>query len=157
MQLLSERIAAPFLVGKKTFRTLGVYQKYLGLSGEFHSLGTHSARGILKSGSKYIAFLQHNERKEDLGLQGSRIVLSAFAVPRQDPVLMRSDKAVRIALTDHADFAGTIGLIKEVKPKLVIADDTRGGSAQALVEYIKTDLGIDAIADVKPLSKSWGG
>lgn len=157
IQLLAARVNAPFLVGKKTEKTIGVFMNHLGFDADVRRIGSAEAREVLRSGQRHVAFLEPHERKEHLGLEGTRIVLSAFMVPREDPVLVRADGSIRIALTDHADFIGTISLIREVNPKLVIADSSRGGDADALAEYVKRELGIEAISDTKPIGHYWGG
>lgn len=157
IQLLADRVNAPFLVGKRTANTISVFMKHLGFTADVHQIGSATAREILKSGKRFVAFLEPHERKEHLGLEGNRIILSAFMVPHEDPILVRSDNSIRIALTDHADFAGTISLIREVSPQLVIADSSRGGDADALAEYVKRELGIEAISNVRPVGNYWGG
>ena len=78
-------------------------------------------------------------------------------VPGEEPVLLRSDGVIQVALTDHADFLETITLINQVQPRLVIADGSRGGNADALAEYVRNKLNIEASSELHRKSAAWGG
>jgi hypothetical protein len=56
---------------------------------------------------------------------------------RDDPVLEYSDTAYRVALSDHADFEGTLEYISATGAKAVVTDNTRGGNAIALALEIQ--------------------
>ena len=57
--------------------------------------------------------------------EGTTVECSAYMVSTDDPLLKFSDKAYRIALTNHADFEGTIDYVKATGAKTVITDNTR--------------------------------
>ncbi|MCY4142130.1 MAG: hypothetical protein OXG08_00380 [Gammaproteobacteria bacterium] len=70
--------------------------------------------------------------------------------------MVLANGVTRVALTDHADFLGTIELIKAIQPKRLIADGTRAGNAKALADYVEAELGISSTSIVEPTSLAWG-
>ena len=106
---------------------------------------------------RFVCLIETRDRTDLLSVQAeNRIFLSAFMVPREDPVRMLPNGVVRIALTDHADFHGTIELIKAVEPACLIADSTRGGSGDTLAAFVTAELGIRASSFAIPTSQAWG-
>jgi putative mRNA 3-end processing factor len=65
-------------------------------------------------------------------------------VKRNDPVLEYSDRAYRVALSNHADFLGTLDYVLATRAKYVVTDNTRGRGvelAQAISERLNWTLG----------------
>ncbi len=84
------------------------------------------------------------------------VMLSASSVPKEDPVLEYNELSARVALTDHADFNGTVEFVKASGARRVLTDASRGGNALALANALRALLNVDA----KPLQRSsslhWG-
>ena len=60
--------------------------------------------------------------------EGVRITLSAFMARRDDPVLEYSARAYRVALSNHADFRGTLEYVRTTKANS-LSLTTRGHTA----------------------------
>lgn len=159
IQLLTSMVKMPVLVSKHVGDTLSVYMQYQGFDVDFHQLGTSSAQELIRSGIPFLGFVETRDRPDLLSLQAqvrTRILLSAFMVPKEEPLVTLRNGLTRVAFTDHADFSGTIDLIKAIDPRRVIADGTRGGAADVLARFIESELGIPADSNVVPISKEWG-
>jgi len=84
------------------------------------------------------------------------VTLSAYAVPKEEPVLEYNERSCRVSLTDHADFQGTIEFVRASGAKRVLTDASRGGNALALANAIKEILKIDAQPLQRSSSRAWG-
>lgn len=120
----------------------------------------HAAFGLIQAGlidpaspegqdarasGKYIEFVGTGDPRKEMLTNEHRIKLSASITQMQDPYLEITPRYCRIALTDHADFDGTMEYIARAKPSLVLTDASRSpGHAIALAEAVHAQLGIDA-------------
>lgn len=156
LQLMADLSTGPYLVSSHVAATLDDYMRHQGFHVATHRLYTPQAANIMSNGS-FICLLETRDRTDTLSVRGtSKVFLSAFMVPREEPVLVLPNGITRIALTDHADFHGTIELIKAVKPARLIADSTRGGNGDALAAFVQAELGIPATSFAKPTTQEWG-
>lgn len=107
---------------------------------------------------RYVLFYGTGDRLPDLQPGEHRITLSAFGAPELDPYLAISERHVRVALSDHADFDGTLEYVATSKPKAVLTDASRSPHAAVLAEQITSRLGIPARpveADTSALGRGW--
>ena len=156
LQLMADLFAGPYLVSRHVADTLEEYMGHQGFHVEAYALSTPEAADLMASG-RYICLIETRDRTDLLAIEAeSKIFLSAFMVPREEPVRTLPNGVIRVALTDHADFDGTIELIKAVRPARLIADNTRGGNGDALAAYVNAELGIPATATIRPTSRAWG-
>lgn len=84
------------------------------------------------------------------------IVLSAFMRLPDDPLLEYSDRAYRLAMSNHADFDGTMEYIASTGAKYVMTDNSRGGHAIDLAQEISLRLNIRAEPSAAEFSREWG-
>ncbi|WP_420821236.1 MBL fold metallo-hydrolase [Ramlibacter rhizophilus] len=87
----------------------------------------------------------------------TRITLSQYISDPREPLLRFSDKDFRVAMSDHAEFAGILEYVSAVAPKLVLTDNSRGGHAVELAREISVRLGIPAVPSTFSLNREWGG
>jgi len=114
----------------------------------------NEAINLFKSHKSYIAFFELSESNRIPKGNVYKIYLSTHS--SEEPILDYSENHCRVALTDHADFIGTIEYIKATKCEKVITDPSRGGNAQDLAYHIKNMLGIEAYSASLVTSKEWG-
>ena len=86
---------------------------------------------------------------------GTTVALSAFMSDPRDPVLEYSDRAYRVALSNHADFTGTIEYVRATGARVVVTDNTRGKGVE-LANALRERLGIDAWPSRSEASPLWG-
>lgn len=87
----------------------------------------------------------------------SVVKLTARFCTPDDPVVEYGENAFGVALSNHADFEGTLEYIQSTKATDVVTDNTRGGRAYELALEIKRRLGIDARPSSNFESGEWGG
>ena len=56
---------------------------------------------------------------------GTTVVCSAFMAAPDDPLMTYSDRAYRVALSNHADFKETLEYVKATGARSVVTDNTR--------------------------------
>jgi Cft2 family RNA processing exonuclease len=105
---------------------------------------------------RYIRIYGKGDRLPTEIRHGTTVVLSAFSTDHSDPVLEYSEKACRVALTDHADFEGVLEYVKASGASYVVTDNTRGGHAMDLARELRDRLGIDADPSTYEPSREWG-
>jgi putative mRNA 3-end processing factor len=85
------------------------------------------------------------------------VTLSAYMVPKEDPVLeYAGGRGCRVALTDHADFNGTVEFVRASGARRVLTDASRGGNAVALAAALREILKVDALPLQRSASLAWG-
>lgn len=155
-QLLSDHFEEPMIFSTNAVKTLDVFMKHRGFSCEYFHFQEADAHRMIRDSEKCFVFMEHRDRVEIDQIEVDRkVLLSPFMVPKQEPVAIYS-KVIRVALTDHADFTETIELIKAVSPKRLIADNSRGGNADSLAEYVTHELRIEATSVTVGKKFSWG-
>jgi putative mRNA 3-end processing factor len=105
---------------------------------------------------KHVSVYGTMERWPEVTPGFSTIVLSAFMVGPKDPVTSYSGRAFRVAMSDHADFNGTIDYVAATGAKYALTDAVRGARAEELAGELKRKLGIVALASTSPPSSEWG-
>jgi putative mRNA 3-end processing factor len=155
LQLLSGEVAFPMVASKGLCRTIQVYRE-LG-----YGIGTvleaDSADGLqVKSEPQHIHFYGNGENLPiDVG-NGSTITLSAFFAKPDDPVLPYSEQSYGVALSNHADFQGTVEYVRTTGASYVVTDNRRGGKAIELALELSGRLGIEAVPSTSAFSREWG-
>lgn len=156
--MLSASFRVPFLLSDAVAKTIDVHARYSGLQlDRICQINSAQGRAILGGKQRFIGFTEPRDHQASLlNADATRILLSAFMVPKEDPVLVHRNGLIRIALTDHADFSGTVELIKAVQPEYVIADGSRGGNADALANFVMNELKLPATSEERPVGLDWG-
>ena len=101
---------------------------------------TPEGKDVLRFG-RYVRMYSKGDGDPIENSKGVSIVLSAFMVPRGQAILERSERAFRVALSNHADFAGTLAYVAATGAKQIITDNTRGPTALSLRRRFNPDLG----------------
>ena len=156
LQLMADLFDGPYLVSKHVANTLSTYMYHQNFHVHTYELSTPEATEIINTG-RFISLIETRDMTKVHSTPAkSKIFLSAYMVPREDPVMVLANGVTRLALTDHADFLGTIELIKAIQPKYLIADGTRTGNPEALAGFVEGELGIPATSLAEPTSPAWG-
>lgn len=115
---------------------------------------TTDGQDAIQSG-RYVLFSGKGDRRGDLQWHEHKIVLSAYMAPRSDPYLEYSERSCRVALSNHADFTGTLEYVSAVKPSVVLTDGSRSPHAESLAAEISQRLGIEARAIYPTTTQVW--
>lgn len=154
LQILSGNVNAPILASARLCDEIKVYQSYGCAVGELTVVTDPAGREALK-GRKYVRLYSKGDRDPVDLIEGTKIVLSAFMNKTSDPVIEYSERGYSVALSNHADFNGTLEYVAATKAKIVITDNSRGRGVE-LAYAIRGRLGIDARPSTNVESREWG-
>jgi putative mRNA 3-end processing factor len=143
LELLAGQTDAPLLGSRNLVREVEVYKQHGCCVDDITVLGSTKSSEIVKSG-RYIRLYSKGDRFPRDSVDGTKIILSAFLTNPNDPVATYSEKVFRVALSNHADFKGTLEYVEATKAKYVITDNTRGGNGVVLAAELRQRLGIKA-------------
>jgi putative mRNA 3-end processing factor len=147
MEILTKaKVGVPFLCEPIEYRLCCAYQESGVNLGQVVSLGDDAAKRIITSGEHHILFYL-------LGLPLYRLPSVSYTKIRvsrwgttAEPFCKTGKNYFVVALSDHADFDGTMEFVRQSGPSLVITDNSRGGSAETLAQMVKEQLHIEAKA-----------
>ena len=154
VQLLSGEVDAPIICSRRLADEIVVYQRFGSAVGSVLCSGTAEAQAAVAE-RRYIRLYSKGDKCPDQLPEGTMVVLSAFMTRRDDPVLEYSERGYRIALSNHADFLGTLDYVKATRAKYVVTDNTRGKGVE-LAQEIQHRLGIKAVPSTNVHSHEWG-
>ena len=154
LQIMSGNVRAPILASERLCREVGVYQQFGCAVGNLTLASSPAGQDALK-GKRYIQLYSKGDREPVDLTEGSKIVLSAFMNKTNDPVIEYSERGYSVALSNHADFSGTLKYVAATGAQYVVTDNTRGHGVQ-LAFALRTRLGIEARPSSNIESREWG-
>ena len=152
---LDDAIKNPIIAGPRLCSELEVYQKHGYSLTKVLNASTEEARLALGEGRYIRLYETRDQRPTDTG-GTTLITLSAYMSRLDDPVLEYSEKSFCVALSDHADYKGTLEYVHNTGAKKVITDNCRGGHGVELALALKQELGIDAQPSTNRHEREWG-
>lgn len=155
LHTLSGNVTAPLIASARLCHELAVYRNYGYAMDEVYRIGTPEGQQALSSG-QYIRFYGKGDQLPVSPKEGTTITLSAYQASPDNPLLEYSDRACRVALSNHADFRGTVEYVAATRARLVVTDNMRGGHAVELATYLTAELGVYAVPSTNTHSREWG-
>ena len=156
IQIISDEIGCPVVGSHRLSREVAVYRKF---GYTIEPLFVHpsvEANSLLMDGYYVRVYGTGDQSPVDLR-SGSKIVLSAYFTRPDKPIVEYSDRAYGVAMSNHADFEGTINYVRATNARFVVTDNTRGGKGYQLAGAIKQRLGIEARPSSAVETREWGG
>lgn len=154
LQILSGNIDVPLLATDRLCNEVAVYQQFGCAVCNIASITSPSGKDAL-TGARYVRFYSKGDRNPVDSTGGSTIVLSAFMNKTEGPVIEYTERSYSVALSNHADFEGTLAYVAATGAKRVIADNTRGRGVDLAIS-IQHRLGIEAKPSSNLDSREWG-
>ena len=154
LQVLSGNFSVPFVGSARLCQEVAVYQEFGCAVGDLLVATSPEGRAVL-DGTRYVRFYSKGDRIPVDLKEGAKIVLSAFMNRTEDPVIEYSDRGYSVALSDHADFDGTLDYVLATGARCVVTDNTRGHGVE-LALAIQRRLGIKARPSSNLASHEWG-
>jgi len=146
MSILNEvGITIPFLCEHDIFEMCMTYQNCGINMGSVLSLKDNAAQEVIQRGEHHIIFhLLGRKLKLLPPIHYTKIRVSRWGTT--ESFYRVADDYCVVALSDHADFSGIMEYVQKCKPKLVITDNYRAGSADSLAQAIRNELHVEAKA-----------
>ncbi len=155
MQLLSTELDVPLVGSARLCREVEVYRNYGYAIGPVISWEVPEGQTLLREGRVVRLFGKGDKYPVDTGA-ASQIALSAFFTRPDQPVAEYSSSSYAVALSNHADFNGTLDYIQATGAQYVVTDNTRGVNGHILASEIENRLGIVARPSSNLTSPAWG-
>ena len=155
LQIISDEVECPIIGSERLAREVEVYREFGYTISPLIENRAPQARDILRSDRHIRVYGTGDNAPIDLG-KGSKITLSAYFTRPDDPVTEYSERAFAVAMSNHADFEGTLDYVKSTNAKFVVTDNTRGGKGYHLAAAIKQRLGVEARPSSSVEKKGWG-
>lgn len=155
LQVLNGNVDCPVLGSKRFIGDAVVYRNFGYAICDVVDSKSPEGRAARKSGRYIQVYSKGDGDPVDVG-EASSIVLSAFMSSPKDPCMVYSDRSYRLAMSNHADFAGTLAYVEATGAKYVVTDNVRGPHGVELAMEIKARLGIEARPSSHDSSPAWG-
>lgn len=149
LQVLSGNVTCPLFGSPRLCAEIEVYRRF------GYPIDLVASNATDAKPDRFVMFYGKGDGKP-VAPEGSTISLSAYMSSRDDPVLQYSERAYRVALSNHADFDGTLEYVQATGAQYVVADNTRGNGVQ-LAQEIAARLGIEARPSLGEATYEWGG
>lgn len=145
LQVLAGNLTCPLLASERLRREVETFRRY---GYAIDALTPECSEPI------YVRFYGRGDSKP-VQPEGTTIALSAYMANPNDPVLEYSERAYRVALSNHADFEGTVEYVRSTGARYVVTDNTRGHGVELAIE-LRARLGIEARPSLGEASPLWG-
>lgn len=155
LQVISDDIECPIVGTERLNRELDVYRRW---GYGIRSLvvdRSDEAVAVLAEG-RYVRIYGTGDKNPVDVQTGSKIALSAFSSPGDQPVVEYSERSYRVAMSNHADFGGTLDYIKATGAKFVVTDNVRGPHGCRLAQEVRQRLAVDAEPSSGIANRAWG-
>ncbi len=139
-------VTAPIVVDKKRFKGLKTLERHGYKIGDVFYSSSREALEVKKD-KWYIEFHGFYEwrRRNINGSKAIHMLLTGWEF--RAPYTWLTSREIVVSFSDHADFTQLVDYVLETKPKLVITDASRGGTAaRVFSEYLRQRYGIRAYA-----------
>jgi putative mRNA 3-end processing factor len=155
LQILTGQTDCPLVGSARLCTEVQVYRDHGYSIATISAVASAVGRSALRQG-RFIRFYGLAEELPVDPGPGCSITLSAYMAKRNDPIMEYSERSFSVALSNHADFAGTLEYVRATGARYVVTDNTRGGHAVELAQEITSRLGISAEPSTAALSREWG-
>lgn len=142
LHLLGGNVGVPILATRQLIREAEVYRNHGFAAEGLVALDSADGRIAVRSHC-YVRFYSKGDGFEKEQIEGTSVTISAYMADRMHPLTTYSDRAYKVALSNHADFNGTLAYVEATKARRVVTDNTRNYGCD-LALAIRDRLGIDA-------------
>lgn len=156
LHVLGNTTKRPIICSPKAYPLVDVYKHGGYAMPDVLRSDTGDGLELLKKRLPCLAFVTLHERRHLPWVDRfSKVTLSSHMVGPKDPVMRYDNGDCCIALTDHADFQGTLDYVQATGAKTVWTDP-RSGNAEALAAAISQNLALKSAVVPQVASLGWG-
>ena len=124
LHVLGGNVGVPILASGRLIREVKVYQNYGFAIGDLHALDSDAGQSAMK-GRSYLRLYSKGDGFGNEPIVGTSVTCSAYMANADDPLMTYSDRAYKVALSNHADFHDTLAYVEATGAKKVVTDNTR--------------------------------
>lgn len=155
LQVVAGSVSAPILASPRVCAAMAVYHRHGYVGVDLVDASTEAAKESLRHG-RYIQVYGPGDRLPVDPISSSSVNLTAYMSRPNDPLTVYSENSYSVAISNHADFGGTLEYVRATGARYVVTDNSRGGKAHELAASIRDRLGIEAVASMGASTFEWG-
>ena len=156
LQVISGEIGCPVMANAMLVKEAKVYRDFGYSIGQVYDQSSQEAHQI-RAGGRYIAAYGRWESPPVDMSDRPKVTLSSFFTKPDEPVTEYSERSFAVAMSDHADFDGTLEYVAATGAQFVMTDNTRSGKGHELATAIRQRLGVEARPSTGVGDGRWGG
>ena len=155
LQLLTDEIDCPLIGSAHLCKEITVYREFGYAIGTVISSASAEGAGLLNEQRFVRVFGTGDQRPTDTA-SVSVFKLSAYFSRPDEPIVEYSERSFGVAMSNHADFEGTLEYVRSTGAQYVVTDNSRGGKAFELAFEIRRRLGIESRPSSNFDTREWG-
>lgn len=153
LQLLGGNVGVPILATDRLIREANVYREHGFAAEDLMPLASREGRAAMKERSYVRLYSKGDGFGREL-IKGTGVTISAYMADPNHPLMTYSDRAYKVALSNHADFAGTLEYVRATGAQRIVTDNTRNHGVE-LALALKDRLGVDARPSSNRVGPRW--
>lgn len=153
LQLLGGNVGVPILATDRLIREANVYREHGFAAEDLTPLASREGRAAMKERA-YVRLYSKGDGFGRERIEGTTVTISAYMADPDHPLMTYSDRAYKVALSNHADFTGTLEYVRATGAKRVVTDNTRNHGVE-LALALKDRLGVDARPSSNRVGPRW--
>ena len=142
LHLLGGNVAAPIVASSRLIREAHVYREHGFAAEDLVPLESREGRLAIEERA-YVRLYSKGDGCGSERIEGTTVTISAYMADRNHPLVTYSDRAYKVALSNHADFIGTLEYVRATGASRVVTDNTRSHGV-LLALALRERLGVDA-------------
>lgn len=143
LHALGSDVGVPILASARLGREIAVHREHGLAVGALEIVDSPTGRSALKERS-YVRLYSKGDGFPNEFAEGTSVTCSAYMVSGDDPLLEFSERAYRVALSNHADFEGTLAFVEATGAKTVVTDNTRNHGVELAIAINERFAGVHA-------------
>lgn len=143
LHVLGVNIGVPILASERLIREVEVYQNHGFAIGDLYELGSDAGQSAMEERS-YVRLYSKGDGFGNEPIGETSITCSAYMANEDGPLMTYSDRAYRVALSNHADFNETLRYVEKTGAKKVVTDNTRSHGVELALAINDRLLGVQA-------------
>jgi putative mRNA 3-end processing factor len=153
LHLLGGNVGVPILASRRLIREADVYKEHGFATEGLVAVESTEGRAVVKDRS-YVRLYSKGDGSGVERLEGTEVTVSAYMADRTHPLTTYTERAYKVALSNHADFNGTLAYVRATGARRVVTDNTRSHGCQ-LALAIRNRLGVDAMPSSNTPEPRW--
>jgi hypothetical protein len=157
LALLGEVCNFPLIASQRQFKEAQVYQEHGYSIGEL-LVDTSTEAYDARVEGRYVLFEGRGDPQPTNREGGYNVRLSAMYTTTDEPLMEFTESSCAIAISNHADFTGTLEYARATGAQRILTDNIRGPHGVELAILLRERLDIDALPANfdSAKSKEWG-
>ena len=153
LHLLGGNVGVPIVATRQLIREVHVYREHGFAAESILPLDSDEGRAAMEERA-YVRLYSKGDRFGKERIEGTSVTISAYMADRHYPLVTYSDRSYKVALSNHADFDGTLEYVRATGAQRVVTDNTRNYGVH-LALALSERLGVDAQPSSNRIGPRW--